>query len=294
MRQNLTIKLITLTLFSILSTSAIAQTIPLGAHFYFNKYLGNPAFAGEEEGLNLSLGIRKKMSGFPGAPNEQALVGQYRLERAGFGINFNNEKSGIVRRTRTVATYAYHLPLTGNNKLHFGVSLGASNDNISQSDVIGDPNDPEIINQSHRKTYFDGDFGVAYTTDQLTVQAALPNLKNVLNEDLKSMAGLDKFYSAISYKVDLDESIVMEPRVGFRVTNGTKNIVDIGTRVGLLDEKIDLFGMYHSLKSFSAGFSVKTLQDILSIHGIYTTATSAIRNNSNGDFEFGIKVNLNK
>lgn len=285
------IKIATLLSVFIIPLNTKAQMNPLGAQYYFNKYLGNPAFAGEEDGMSLFLGIRKQMAGIPGAPQDQSITGQYRFGKVGLGLNFNNEKTGLLRQTRTVATYAYHLPVNNLGQLHFGISIGAFNERISEQDIIGTGNDPSIANLNKKRTLLDGDFGVAYTNQNLTLQAALPSLNNIFNKDVKNTANINLLNAAIAYKIDAN-TVQLEPRVGFRAINGTDNIIDAGSRIGFLNNLISAFAMYHSTNAVSVGFGALTLKETLAIQGVYTTETSALRGNSNGNFELNVKYRL--
>ena len=85
----------------------------------------------------------------------------------------------------------------------------------------------------------------------------------------------------------------MEPRVAFRAIHGYKNIVDGGLNVEFLPaegrQPLNLFGIYHSTKSFTGGAGVKITPNF-GLNVMYTTSTSDLQGYSNGDFEIGIKV----
>ena len=53
------------------STTVTAQLNPLAGIYFQNEYLGNPALAGKEAGLNLNIGYRRQWSAKPGAPKTQ-------------------------------------------------------------------------------------------------------------------------------------------------------------------------------------------------------------------------------
>ncbi|WP_235524284.1 PorP/SprF family type IX secretion system membrane protein, partial [Pedobacter sp. Hv1] len=93
-----------------LGTTASAQLNPLGSQYYNNQYLINPAFAGMGQGLKLNAAYRKLWSGIPGSPLTQNITADYGFGKVGVGLNVNNESAGLLRQTRAVASYAYHLP----------------------------------------------------------------------------------------------------------------------------------------------------------------------------------------
>ncbi|RYF82754.1 MAG: type IX secretion system membrane protein PorP/SprF [Chitinophagaceae bacterium] len=276
--------------------TAMAQLNPMGAEFYMNQYLGNAAFAGIDSGLNLSVGFRKQMASVPGAPVNQAFTGEYRFGRSGLGVNVYNDKAGLIKQTRTVATYAYHLPLDGsNNQLHFGVSMGFFNERIYEQDIVGTSGDVAVGALNRREVYVDGDFGAAFTTNHLTIQGAIPNMKSFFDKDYREVADRATFYSAISYKLSTGaglSAVSLEPKFAFRGVKGFDNLWDLGSKVGFMGGALSGFVMYHSTQSVTVGFGALTLRNSLSFQGIYTTETSALRGNSNGNFELNLKYRI--
>ena len=277
------------------SKIATAQLNPMGAMYFQNQYLGNPALAGTESGLDFSLGIRQQWSLFPGSPQMQTFTASYALnDKAGLGLNVYNDQSGLFKRTRTVATYAYHLPLSeADHHLSFGLSLGFVNDRITTEDIRGNQGDSNVGAYNQRDTYVDGDFGMAYTSNNLNIQAALPNMKSFLKKDINIDAvGRGTFFSAISYKFQIDGAggFGIEPKVAYRGVKGMDNLIDVGANVSYANNRVNLFGMYHSSKSSTFGVGLNYLN--IGFSGMYSTATAALNSYSNDNFEVSMKVRL--
>lgn len=277
------------------SNMAIAQLNPMGAMYFQNQYLGNPAFAGTESGMDMSLGIRKQWSNIPGSPLMQAVTASYGLnDKVGLGLNVYNDKSGLFKRTRTVATYAYHLPLSGyGQRFSFGLSLGFMNERIATEDIRGNQGDPNVGAYNQRDTYVDGDFGVAYSSNNFNMQAALPNMKSFLKKDINTDAvNRGTFFTSISYKFpgDADGGFGIEPKVACRGVKGMDNIIDVGANVSYANNRVNLFGMYHSSKSSTFGVGLNYLN--IGFSGMYSTATSALSSYANDNFEVSMKVKL--
>ena len=123
------------------SLAAKAQLDPLSSQYFNNRYQLNPAFAGFEHGTSLNLGYRSLYNNIPGAPVTQAVTIDHGFNKVGLGLNFVNDKAGLQRQTRVVASFAYHLPLNENDRLNFGVSLGFANQRLSHSPHKRNPND---------------------------------------------------------------------------------------------------------------------------------------------------------
>jgi len=280
-----------------LSTAAYSQLNPMGSMFYQNQYLSNPAMAGLEKGAELNATYKAQWTAIEGAPAMQAVTATYgsNSRKVGLGLSFYNEKSGVIQRTNFKGTYAYHLPLnSGDSFLDFGLSAGLMNEWIDFSKIKGDQSDIAFGNFNERKLYFDGDFGVAFRTGNINLQAALPNLKRFFNRDLKR-AVLDRasYFAAASYKFRSPNAVLseIEPKVSYRGMENYRNIVDLGLNAQLWGNKMLLSTIYHTTSSVTAGVGT-TYQNQLSILVMYTSNTKDLQNYSNGEFEIGLKYNF--
>jgi len=285
---------IMLTLFVMGGLTVKAQLNPLGAQYYNNEYLMNPAYAGSEKGLKLNAAYRKLWSGIPGAPLTQNITADYGFNRVGLGLNVNRESAGLLRQTRVAGSYAYHLPLdSGRHQLHFGISLALMNQRVESADISGNPNDISVGDYNGRRTYIDGDFGIGYTSNGLNLQFAVPNLKDFLGRDAGNVADLVTFYVAASYRIELKENMELEPKLAFRGVRNYKNMIDAGTQLSLMDGKFKLMGMYHSNESITGGLGVDFNRKYF-ISGMYTSQTSALNSYANGSFEINMRLSLGK
>jgi type IX secretion system PorP/SprF family membrane protein len=286
-----------LTIVMITNQLAFAQLNPLTMQYYSNQYLGNPAMAGFDNGIKVNIGHRQQWSSIPGAPSTQAITAEYGSEKVGVGLNMNNDAAGLLKRTRVAATYAYHLPLNdGDQKLHFGISLGMMYERVENELIDGDPTDASLDRFSRRKNYIDGDFGAAYTSGSLTLQGAIPNLQQFVKNDgeFKSV-DRSQFLAAISYRLNFGTSGIsssFEPKLTFRGIKGYHNIFDVGFNLGLVNDKVSVLGMYHS--SQSATFGLGSVYKNFSIMGMYTTETAALRSYVDGDFELSLSYRFSK
>jgi len=285
-------------LFLLLSSSWVyGQLNPLSTQYFNNRYLGNAAYAGAGEGLNINMNYRRQWSNVPGSPELQNLALDYGLKKAGLGLNINIDKAGLQRLTRVVGSYAYHLQLNkGGQELSFGVSLGYMDQRLSSSDILGNPNDPLAARYNDREGYLDGDFGIAYTTGRLNMEASLPNLNFLFKRSVIRTSDIPTFYTAVSYKLmvagGLDD-MAIEPRVAFRGVKGFDNILDVGANVSFANEQVMLMGMYHSSKSASFGVGVDFKKRYL-LSGSYTTQTSELSSYTNGSFEISLQLKVGK
>lgn len=272
-----------------------AQLNPLSSIYYQNQYLANPAMAGLEQGLALNLGYRKQWSGISGSPQSQSFTGDWGFNnRVGVGLALYNDKAGLLQRTRAMGTYAYHLPMDSENtRLNFGISLGFMTDYIDIQDINGESGDVSVGEFNQRRTFIDGDFGVAYTSGSLNVQGAIPNLKTYFKKDEnENTVDRSLFFTAISYKFHLQSSgLKIEPKIAYRGVKGHDSILDVGTNLSIIDDKLSFMGIWHSSQSTTFGMGMN-YKKVLTFIGMYTTETGALSGYSNGDFEMAVKINL--
>lgn len=293
--KNNTIKYVLTALVLSLGTSASAQITTIGSLFYQNQYLGNPAMAGVDQGFKAGLGFNKQWSEVPGAPSAQFLTVANGSNKVGYGLNLYNDKAGLLKRTRVMATYAYHLPLNANNdQLHFGLSLGALSERITIEDINNNPSDLAAQRFNDRGAVFDGDFGVAYTSGKLNLQVAVPNLKNFLKKERYNTANWNTFFTAASYKFEMDfgGSVGVEPKVVYRGVRGYDDVIDAGVNLTFLSDKLNATALYHSTESVSFGIGMNLNQ--LNILAMYTSGTAALRGYGAGTFDLGLSYSFKK
>lgn len=295
MKNIFTLVIVTV-LLVISSFKVSAQLAPMAAVYYQNPYLANPAFAGMSDKIVVNMGYRNQWRVIPGSPVSQSVTADYKLEnkKIGVGLNLYNDKAGLIKRTRAMGTYAYHLPLNSENEyMHFGLSLGVMVERLDNESMVGDPNDVLADRFNNRRAYLDGDFGLAYTKNNLTLQGALPNMKKFLKKDFNNTAETSTFFMSVSYKIGLAPQLVMiEPKYCFRGARGVNNLWDIGTDMRFANNIITLMGMYHSSKSSTFGFSIN-YQEKVYFQAFYSSQLAALKEDTGGSFEIGLKIPLN-
>ena len=275
-----------------MTISLKAQIRPMGNQYYENQYLSNPAFAGINEGLNINIGYRNQWRSIPGSPVAMVATADYQYDKVGLGLSVYNDKAGLIGRTRVMGTYAYHLPLNGDSRnLHFGISLGVMKERLDMQNIIATPDDMPAERFNQRKAFVDGDFGIAYTDQRFTLQAALPNLKKFLQKDDQNSVDGSTYFMAVSYKIGTALDVVsIEPKISFRGAKDIDNIWDLGTNLKLENNILSFMGMYHSDKSSTFGIGLS--YDKFLIQGLYTSQLAGERQRTGADFELNLKINL--
>ncbi|OOQ57496.1 hypothetical protein BC343_14430 [Mucilaginibacter pedocola] len=277
---------------------AQAQLVPLASQYYFNRYLGNPAFAGSTEGFKGNLAYRSQFNSVEGSPVTGAFTGEYGFNnRVGIGATVFTDKAGLLRRTRAVATYAYHLPVAQGETLHFGLSGGISTERLNTSNLQGDMSDPSIARFNNSSASIDGDFGIAYTNSALTIQAMLPNMRQLFKKEITNTVNWAVFYTAISYKLPLgdDGDGTLEPLAALRGVKGGDQIFDIGANLAMLNNNLMLNAMYHTSKNATLGLGVNVASINSAVMVNYTLNTAGMNRFGNSNvFQVGLRVDLKR
>lgn len=280
----------------LIGASATAQLNPMGASFYQNQYISNAAMAGLVDGLHLNAGFNQQWSEVPGSPSAQFITLDNRSKKVGLGLSLYADKAGLLKRTRVMGTYAYHLPLNNNgNELHFGLSLGMLSERLNIDDIDGTTSDISAQRFNERDAVIDGDFGIAYTTGKITVQGAVPNLKDFFKKEQYNTANLNTLFAAVSYKFMTDSSrkaFMIEPKLSYRGFKGYDDVIDAGVNVSTVSNKLYANVIYHSTQSISFGLGLNYKE--FAILCMYTSGTSALRGYSNDNFEIGIGYSFRK
>jgi type IX secretion system PorP/SprF family membrane protein len=253
--------------------------------------------AGMDKGLDLNMNYRRQWSSFPGTPTVGSLTADFSpTDKTGIGFNINDDQSGLIRSTRVLGSYAYHLPLGDRNQhLNFGLSLGFDDSRVDYNKVSGDMSDNEIVAYNMLKPYVDGAIGVSYTDNNLLISAALPSLESTLFKasDSRFDADMMMFEGVVAYKFSVantDADLTLEPLTGYRVIKGYKDIGDAGVNIALNRYGLDMQYIYHTDQTMAAGFGLD-LKTVLFTFD-YNFETGPLANLTNGAFEFGIKLKL--
>ncbi|MCO4293810.1 type IX secretion system membrane protein PorP/SprF [Solitalea sp. MAHUQ-68] len=143
-----------------------------------NNYILNPAIAGIEDYYDMKLSYRSQWVGLEAAPKTgylsyQMPIGDVDSRHHGVGGNIVSDKTGPTSRLSFDGSYAYHLPISGNLKVSFGVSAGFTQYTTDASQLNpADPNDPAIANSRISQFLPDVSAGLWLYSDKFYVGAS--------------------------------------------------------------------------------------------------------------------------
>lgn len=271
-----------------------AQRSPLVSQYYINPYIVNPSMAGLEQVIRINATLRTQKQQMPGAPVTQNLTADYGFDKLGIGLNLNNDKAGLLGETRFMGTFAYHLPLDGEEQfLHFGISAGILNQRVDLGELNGNDGDVVVGQYNNQQNYLDGDFGLAYSAAHFTLQGAILNMKHFFKKDVFKITNQQTFYTSATYRVGLPglAGADLSPLLALRGAEDTKNVWDAGLKLSLANQQFNLSGLYHSDHTATVGLGLSHAAKYL-INALYNFNTSGLGGNSNGNFELGLGLRL--
>ena len=188
------------------------------SQFISNYHVINPAYAGADDALSITLVNRAQWLGVEGAPSTQTFTGHSLIknEKTGIGITLINDKIGVHNSLTFLGTYAYRINLDNksNRYLSFGLQSGVIARKSDYSSL--DPEDPVLIGLSDRKTSFAFGSGVYYQSQRLKLGISVPNL---LRRDLGSEIINNSVFTHAEYllmgmyKIPMSYNLTLQPAV---------------------------------------------------------------------------------
>ena len=177
-----------------------AQQFPLYSQYTMNGFLLNPSYAGSDYYTTFGLTVREQWLSLPNAPSTYAAAFQTRIlndsyitkstavrkkidrptkgGRVGVGGYLFSDHHGIMHRTGLQMAYAYHLPISIDQQLSFGLSLSAYQYFVDIAGaVMPDDVQDDLLNNYDQVVYIpDANFGVSYMTRNYYAGFAMTNL----------------------------------------------------------------------------------------------------------------------
>jgi len=243
------------------------ETLPIYSDYLSdNVYLVHPSAAGIGNTGKLRFTARQQWAGVKDAPTLQTISYHNRFrEKAALGFILFNDSNGFHSQKGIQGTFAYHLDLNRAsvfNQLSFGLSLTAVQNQVDQTQFLGDPTIAQIIRSDG---YFNADFSVAYHrkgfSSYLTVKNLLLSAKNNLNNNLEPL-DLRNYILSLGYYFGDKQSFQFEPSVMIQLRESTgERIVDFNLKAYKEFDKVQLWGAL----SYRKGFDAKPIEDLVYI-----------------------------
>src|SRR5690606_32625829 len=135
---------------------------PLYSNYFFTPYIYNPSQSGTDGFTELTLLLRRQWTGVQGSPETSALVinGSLNEESVGWSVYGFRDVTDIISRVGVYGNYAYHVNLSDNAVLSFGLGAGYLNNQIDQSAIRAKDDEAIISIVNDRRGNFDINAGI--------------------------------------------------------------------------------------------------------------------------------------
>ncbi len=283
------IYLVFLGLIFFIHNDLLAQQRPVFSQYMFNGLVLNPAYAGNQPQLNVSLLHRDQWVNVKGAPKTSSLIAHSALKDrpVGIGMLISRDKIGVHDDYSIYASYAYKLNI-GIGTLSMGLQAGFNYmvSDFSQLSTIN-PDDPLFFGVVNR---FNPNFGTGAFFNNKTTYAGISipyliNNKVYDKEDYISEAREARYYFITGGHVfTLSQFVKIKPSTLIRVQEGQPMGLDLNANV-YLDDILNIGASYRSGDAVILLFEL-ALNKNLSFGYAYDHTLSNIRGYTDGTHEF--------
>lgn len=302
------VALLSIFLFFLVELSTAQNTVQLSLP-YFNQFGLNPARAGLEDQLDVSMVVRHQWAGINQSPSVQNLSASipFDLLHGGIGVNVYNQNAGALRWTTAKLGYAYNLSIDEYSVLGIGGTIGIVNSSLDGSQLrtptgtynggVFSHNDANLPLGKVSSSSWVGDFGVFYLSDRIEAGVSLiGGLGGELNFDDGFLSRLNQFRTLdvfLAYNLDFLQGITLIPHVYVKSDfNITQTELHLLTNYNNLIVGGGLRGYNErSLDAFIATFGVE-LKGGLTLLYAYDSTLSTLNTISTGSHEFVIRYSI--
>ncbi len=281
-----------ITLLTLYCSNAFGQYVPLTSQYLFNGLVINPAYAGSQDALSISLSHRSQWVGFEGAPTTQnlAIHGPLKNENIALGAMFYRDAIGVTTENGLYSSYAYRMKTGNNGFFSLGLGAGVSMYNSRWNDVpLNASNDPQFSAPSPVFIKPNMSFGAYFYNKKFFGGLSVPFL---LSHKLNFAGNRYKVYNDFkNYNVllqmgaymNVSKAIVMKPSI--LASRGPSNSFNLdATLQTVIKNKYSIGLTYRTTQAMIALAQIK-LNDQWFIGYSYDYTFSALRNYQSGSHE---------
>lgn len=285
----------------LVGVQSYGQQIPISGLYYQNKFLVNPAAAGEQDAFAAFLNHRRQWVGIDGAPvtNILSLHSPIGNGNQAIGATLTTDRTHILQRTAGTVAYSqrFNFNKNGDHYLALGAGLGFIDNRIDLSDVVAQDMTEIILGASQiNGTTFNIDAGLKYKLKGLDLGVAVPQVMEtkVAYNDY----GTDRYFELkrhllayLGYNFDIkDGTWMIEPSAMFRYLPGGSQQIDGNLYINWKDI-VWVGGTYRTDVGIIPALGFRIAEQF-SVSYAYEISNTEISNQSNGTHEVMIGFRL--
>jgi type IX secretion system PorP/SprF family membrane protein len=284
---------------SISATSVVrAQQDPQYTQYMYNQNVINPAYAGTQDGTNITALYRQQWSGINGAPETITLSGSTSIgDRLGVGFSVISDNVGPVSETNAYGDFSYRLPVGEKTTLALGMKIGMTFHDVNLATIRTTVPNDNVFSDQISENYFNVGAGAFLYGSNWYVGASVPNLLNAVHLDEnenQSGASLGSetqhYFLTGGYVFDVADNIKLKPNVLVKGAFDAPVSFDLNTNV-LFNNKFEIGVSYRLEDSFS-GLIGMNITDNIKVGYAYDRVISDISVVANSSHEVFITFGL--
>jgi type IX secretion system PorP/SprF family membrane protein len=222
-------------------------------HYVHEALTINPAYAGSQDALSISILYRNSWVGFEGSPKTMSMSihAPIHNEKVGIGFLILNDKIGVDKETDFVGNYAYRMDL-GYGKLAFGLGIAMTLRSTDWTKLAAqDANDELLANNSSTGVMPNFSTGIYYSTKKYFIGLSVPLFlsheydpqkgKYLTRNDFAAY----NYFCNTGYLMNIGPDVRFFPSFLFKYHKGNAPQVDINSQI-ILRNKVWLGATYRS------------------------------------------------
>ena len=212
-------------LMCIMAVSAICQPALQFSQYYSNQLVLNPAYAGSDNALSLTMVHRNQWSGVKGAPKTTTLSAHtlFKNEHTGLGINFFVDQINIHKNVNLSGIYSYRIKTGDHSFLSLGLQAGLYHINsdytsLGSGSLVAD--DPGIGYENLSKSAFQFGTGIFFKNRSIELGISAPILYSTnidFMNDESFLGTSPHIFMLARYKIRVSPNFQLNP--GFLIKN---------------------------------------------------------------------------
>jgi len=281
-------RLLTILSLLLVTASAMAQFEAGYSQYMFNGLAINPAYAGSQQSLSMSVISRFQSPAINGSASTQTLSAHSGIKgkKIGLGLMVITDKIGVTRQTGLYASFAYKIRFS-NSTLSLGLQGGGTSVQSDYSQLlIKQPGDP-LVAGDIREFQPNIGAGVYYHTKMFYAGLSMPQMIDELNDNFTQLKPLI-FTSGIVFR--LTEALKLKPNLLVRLIDG--QLVELNYNMNLLIHEILWVGVSYRPTSSIAGLIEIQITDQLRLGYAYDATLSELRRADSGSHEILLNYRL--
>ena len=282
------------------STVSFSQQEYTYTFFGDNRNFINPAAAGTNQYGSVTGMFRKQWAGVEGTPISGGVTFDmpFKKQNMGIGALIYQDNIGVTNQTNIAAMYAYHLKLSRDHFLSFGLSAGMDLVNTDYSQLTyWDAGDQTLENDYVNVIVPHVGFGVQYFWEDLYVGVSLPRLLAINGDQFNAInmntapSLLTHYYFNAGYNWEIKRDLSLKPSVMLKFVKNSPLRVDVS--IPLWFKEMIGFGVTYKSLGFLSTFLQYNLKDIIVFGYGFDFSMNPLQGYSKGTHEAMIQWRFN-